>query len=308
MKPTYNCKRVMVLHLRAPNDQNGNPRRVFVVFAPEPKTGRIVLVDSFDEGYQGDRAWQKHFGDEAKHTYGHVVLEVSVSEYHAWASGRDSTSDDSPFVDPVPVMFRTEFEGPGNMGRETILAVFPSLPGVDKPGSVTMYAHVGQHSSGEYQYVLDRTRPATKEEYGPLKKELEGIGYRLRVVRNGYVFAWWRDRKADLARLRESRRPEEPKTYTDGGTTYLELHAMRAPVGGYLSEDSDDYEAAVEAAVEAFQTEHGVTLYALGRSGRHICVEDTEDNRERYAFLRDAAIAAAKQLWASMREPGRKED
>ena len=31
-------------------------------------------------------------------------------------------------------------------------------------------------------------------------------------------------------------------------------------------------------------------------------------DRERYAFLRDAAVAAAKNMWASMREPGRKED
>ena len=89
-RPTYNCKRVMVLHLRAPSDPSGNPRRVYVVFAPSPKTGQMHLVDSFDEGYQGDRAWQTHFSDEAKHTYGHVALDVTPKEYHAWASGRDA--------------------------------------------------------------------------------------------------------------------------------------------------------------------------------------------------------------------------
>ena len=195
-RPTYNCKKgLLVLHLRAPNDTNGNPRRVYVVFAPSPKTGQMHLVDSFDEGYQGDAAWRRHFTREAIDGHNFVSVEVPVSEYNAWASGRDATSDDSPFVDPVPVMFRTGWSGPGNQKNDTVFAMFPSLKGVDTPGSVTCYQHVGQHSSGDFSTCMRATRPAKPAEYAALRRELERIGYRLRVVRNGYVFAWWRDRK-----------------------------------------------------------------------------------------------------------------
>jgi hypothetical protein len=45
----------------------------------------------------------------------------------------------------------------------------------------TMYSHVGQHSSGCYEYVAE-SRPATKEEYNNLMLELESIGYDLNII------------------------------------------------------------------------------------------------------------------------------
>lgn len=42
-------KAILILHLDAGHDTNGNPRRVFVVF---DKNGDII--NAFDEGYYGD--------------------------------------------------------------------------------------------------------------------------------------------------------------------------------------------------------------------------------------------------------------
>jgi len=45
----------------------------------------------------------------------------------------------------------------------------------------TAYSHVGQHSSAHPNYAKE-SRPATPEEYQPLKAELESLGYNLEVI------------------------------------------------------------------------------------------------------------------------------
>ena len=45
----------------------------------------------------------------------------------------------------------------------------------------TAYSHVGQHSSAHPAYAKE-SRPATPEEYQPLKAELESLGYNLEVI------------------------------------------------------------------------------------------------------------------------------
>lgn len=49
------------------------------------------------------------------------------------------------------------------------------------PRKVSTYERVGQHGESDYEGVMRGTRPATPEEYAPLKKELESIGYRVMV-------------------------------------------------------------------------------------------------------------------------------
>lgn len=94
--------------------------------------------------------------------------------------------------------------------------------------------------------------------------------------------------------------------YHDGGTVYLELHAMRAPVGCYLPEfagNPDAYDSVCGISLLEFEQDHDVTIYLLGRSGRHVCIADTPDNRARYDELQADAIARTKAMWAMMREP-----
>jgi hypothetical protein len=50
------------------------------------------------------------------------------------------------------------------------------------PSRVVVYAHIGQHSEGDIDYCANCKR-ATIDEYMPLFKELESIGYNLKVVR-----------------------------------------------------------------------------------------------------------------------------
>ena len=77
------------------------------------------------------------------------------------------------------VLFRADKSG---SHKGDITAVFPDLP-YDAEGSlVTCYAHVGQHSGCDRSWVRESTRPAKPAEYEALKRELESIGYTLRIV------------------------------------------------------------------------------------------------------------------------------
>lgn len=67
-------KTITYLRLKAPNDRNGNPRRVFLVYGVDKY---VNLVATVDEGYAGDaevrKRWPnaKSMGD----------IEVSASTY-----------------------------------------------------------------------------------------------------------------------------------------------------------------------------------------------------------------------------------
>lgn len=85
--------------------------------------------------------------------------------------------DDSFDEEPVKVFFVKEVEP--NTNSEEVLAVFPE----DRNplnGMVTCYAHNGQHSECDLDYV-ETLEPASEEEYNDLKNELERIGYNLVV-------------------------------------------------------------------------------------------------------------------------------
>ena len=61
-----------------------------------------------------------------------------------------------------------------------IFALFPDSP-ADHKGNVTSYAHIGQHGAADYDHCVDKSIPATPEEFAPLQKELETIGYVLTI-------------------------------------------------------------------------------------------------------------------------------
>jgi hypothetical protein len=79
--------------------------------------------------------------------------------------------------EPVtPVIFR---KFPESEGGE-VIALFP----YDKEGDygqMGSYMHTGQHGAASHMLVY-RTKPAKPAEYASLKAELEGIGYRLKVL------------------------------------------------------------------------------------------------------------------------------
>lgn len=63
-----------------------------------------------------------------------------------------------------------------------VVAVMPELPATNQY-DCTGYVHVGQHCAIDPRLAVQRSRPATETEYCDLARELEQIGYRVRVVR-----------------------------------------------------------------------------------------------------------------------------
>lgn len=54
---------------------------------------------------------------------------------------------------------------------------------VSRPGWIMSYEHCGQHCEASMNYYYWDTKPCEPELYAPLLKELEGIGYRPRVMK-----------------------------------------------------------------------------------------------------------------------------
>jgi|694.fasta_scaffold30353_9 hypothetical protein len=66
--------------------------------------------------------------------------------------------------------------------KDEVLALFPEIPATVTGHDCMCYAHVGQHGSASPYIHRHGYRLATPEEYAPLKRELEAIGYDLHVV------------------------------------------------------------------------------------------------------------------------------
>jgi hypothetical protein len=84
-------------------------------------------------------------------------------------------ADEKVEDDPEVVVFRW----PLRESHPQVYALFPNIEG--SPGQCTCYQHVGQHASADYAGCITKSRPATPAEYAGLKRELESIGYTLRI-------------------------------------------------------------------------------------------------------------------------------
>lgn len=61
-----------------------------------------------------------------------------------------------------------------------VVALFPEEPWSGN-GDCASYQHVGQHGAADYAHCIQISRPAKPGEYAPLQRELESIGYRLKI-------------------------------------------------------------------------------------------------------------------------------
>lgn len=76
----------------------------------------------------------------------------------------------------------------------TIDALFPYLTEFNY--LVGCYSRVGQHGQADYDHVISKTSSATEDEYGPLKLELESLGYNVRVLKRANrdkMITHWRE-------------------------------------------------------------------------------------------------------------------
>ena len=62
-----------------------------------------------------------------------------------------------------------------------IIALFPLINANDDKGCCESYQHVGQHGAASYGLTDAYTIPATENDFRELKRELEGIGYNLKI-------------------------------------------------------------------------------------------------------------------------------
>jgi hypothetical protein len=61
-----------------------------------------------------------------------------------------------------------------------VLALFPDEI-ANMTGDCLSYEHVGQHGAADYNACIQRTRLAQPAQFAALKRELEAIGYTLKL-------------------------------------------------------------------------------------------------------------------------------
>ena len=95
------------------------------------------------------------------------------------------------------VIFRTFYPEKGG----EVIAIFPELAGDSNPYRTCMsYMHVGQHGAVSLDYT-EFTFPSRADEVEPLKRELESLGYDLKVIKR---------MRQDHLRLRKQETEESP--------------------------------------------------------------------------------------------------
>lgn len=64
-----------------------------------------------------------------------------------------------------------------------VIAMMPGIAGDMSPFTCASYQHIGQHGAADTAICRGNTRPASPDEYADLKRELEQIGYRVKVIK-----------------------------------------------------------------------------------------------------------------------------
>lgn len=66
---------------------------------------------------------------------------------------------------------------------KTIFALFPALPSDHAGFYCDSYERIGQHAGADYYACVNASDPVSAEDAADLRRELERIGYRLKVIR-----------------------------------------------------------------------------------------------------------------------------
>lgn len=82
------------------------------------------------------------------------------------------------------------------------------------------------------------------------------------------------------------------------GPTYLQLHGNHTLWDIHCNDlDLDEYDFFVNQAIITMENKYkNLKLYLLGRSGRHVCVEDNPTNRRRYQGLVNTALKLEQDI------------
>ncbi|MHC4301892.1 MAG: hypothetical protein ACYS7Y_31910 [Planctomycetota bacterium] len=112
--------------------------------------------------------------------------------------GYDEGTEVVDCTDCTDVVFLWEDDG------EDVFAVFPGVAGsVCFAGDATCYASVGQHGAADLELCNGFREVTDPDDYADLKRELETIGYVLRIVsKDRMLDAGYRDQR--LAEIRSA--------------------------------------------------------------------------------------------------------
>lgn len=82
-----------------------------------------------------------------------------------------------------------------------IIALFPAVAVTSDGALCSSYTRLGQHGTADYNAIRAVTSPAYPTEYDALRRELESLGYRLRIAKRASTLAHAvRHRDANLIR------------------------------------------------------------------------------------------------------------
>jgi len=140
------------------------------------------------------------------------------------------------------VVFRRDREEPRD-----VLAVFPFDPGTADPGTCSFYVHVGQHGHGDHSAIIKQTRPANlaDADVAALRRELEGIGYRLDVRTRVDRHQAYRRRLAEIVAQDRRAAARAAVTAEEGGRTHpflvvdMNVTCQRCAFNGLSAFDRD---------------------------------------------------------------------
>lgn len=76
--------------------------------------------------------------------------------------------------DVTPILFR--------LWRGGLIALMPYDVADLSPRHCMSYQHVGQHGAADPLGIVEDSRPAAADDYGPLLSELQSIGYEVKVL------------------------------------------------------------------------------------------------------------------------------
>lgn len=97
----------------------------------------------------------------------------------------------------------------------------------------------------------------------------------------------------------------------DGMLELSDKHVMWEFDNRNFTENSgfdDIYYLMVQEELKVFKEETGVEISLLGRSGRHICIDDTPENRERYYELQNIVTEKIKKFIELVNNYGKDEN
>ena len=82
----------------------------------------------------------------------------------------------------------------------------------------------------------------------------------------------------------------------DDGMNYLQLSDEHILWNVHSKFDENEYDVLCKNALERLKNKYGVEFFMLGRSGRHVCVEDTLENRKNFGSMKSDVEDEQKEL------------